>query len=75
MVLLAITDFGLTGKGFLGDYEKTARMKRAATAQDAPRSNLRRRDQTSQHRPARRVARRGPKEGFEPPGRQDRQIK
>jgi len=38
MVLLAITDFGLTGKGFLGDYEKTARMKRAATAQDAPRS-------------------------------------
>jgi pyrroloquinoline quinone (PQQ) biosynthesis protein C len=28
MILLAITDFGLTGKGFLGDYEKTARMKR-----------------------------------------------
>jgi len=32
MVLLAITDFGLTGKGFLGDYEKTARMKRTAAA-------------------------------------------
>ncbi|WP_394835546.1 iron-containing redox enzyme family protein [Pendulispora rubella] len=30
MILLAVTDFGLTGKGFLGDYEKTARMKRAA---------------------------------------------
>ncbi|WP_394824683.1 iron-containing redox enzyme family protein [Pendulispora albinea] len=32
MLLLAITDFGLTGKGFLGDYDKTARMKRAAAA-------------------------------------------
>jgi len=30
MLLLAVTDFGLTGKGFLGDYEKTARMKRTA---------------------------------------------
>lgn len=28
MVILAITDFYLTGKAFLGDYESTARMKR-----------------------------------------------
>ncbi len=28
MVILAITDFHLTGKAFLGDYEATARMKR-----------------------------------------------
>jgi pyrroloquinoline quinone (PQQ) biosynthesis protein C len=27
MVILAITDFGLTGKAFVGDYDKTARMK------------------------------------------------
>ena len=29
MVILAITDFYLTGKAFLGDYESTARMKRS----------------------------------------------
>ncbi|MEY3162691.1 MAG: hypothetical protein RIT25_2685 [Planctomycetota bacterium] len=30
MVILALTDFHLTGKAFLGDYEATARMRRAA---------------------------------------------
>jgi quercetin dioxygenase-like cupin family protein len=29
MVILAITDFYLTGKAFVGDYESTARMKRS----------------------------------------------
>lgn len=29
MVILAITDFGLTGKAFVGDYDRTARLKRA----------------------------------------------
>ena len=29
MVILAVTDFGLTGKAFVGDYHQTARMKRA----------------------------------------------
>jgi quercetin dioxygenase-like cupin family protein len=32
MVILAITDFYLTGKALVGDYESTARMKRAAKA-------------------------------------------
>jgi mannose-6-phosphate isomerase-like protein (cupin superfamily)/pyrroloquinoline quinone (PQQ) biosynthesis protein C len=27
MVILAVTDFGLTGKAYVGDYHKTARMK------------------------------------------------
>ncbi|CAN5732974.1 hypothetical protein BH11MYX4_BH11MYX4_01660 [soil metagenome] len=35
MVLLAVTDFGLTGKGFLGDYDKTARLKHKAPAINA----------------------------------------
>jgi quercetin dioxygenase-like cupin family protein/pyrroloquinoline quinone (PQQ) biosynthesis protein C len=30
MAILAITDFYLTGKAFLGDYDSTARMKRSA---------------------------------------------
>jgi quercetin dioxygenase-like cupin family protein/pyrroloquinoline quinone (PQQ) biosynthesis protein C len=29
MVILAITDHGLTGKAFIGDYDRTARMKKA----------------------------------------------
>jgi gentisate 1,2-dioxygenase len=29
MVILAVTDFGLTGKAYVGDYNKTARMSRA----------------------------------------------
>lgn len=29
MVILAITDFGLTGRTFIGDYHRTARMKRS----------------------------------------------
>jgi mannose-6-phosphate isomerase-like protein (cupin superfamily)/pyrroloquinoline quinone (PQQ) biosynthesis protein C len=29
MVILAVTDFGLTGKAYVGDYHKTARMKSA----------------------------------------------
>jgi quercetin dioxygenase-like cupin family protein/pyrroloquinoline quinone (PQQ) biosynthesis protein C len=29
MVLLAITDYGLTGKAFIGDYHRTARLKAA----------------------------------------------
>lgn len=28
MVLLAVTDYGLTGKAFIGDYDRTARRKR-----------------------------------------------
>ena len=32
MVILAVTDFGLTGKVYLGDYNKTARMKSALEA-------------------------------------------
>jgi pyrroloquinoline-quinone synthase len=35
MVILAVTDFNLTGKVFVGDYEKTARMKRKSSEQDA----------------------------------------
>jgi hypothetical protein len=31
MVILAVTDFGLTGKAYLGDYLKTARMKRTSS--------------------------------------------
>ncbi|MGA0870940.1 MAG: cupin domain-containing protein, partial [Planctomycetota bacterium] len=30
MAILAVTDFYLTGKAFLGDYDATARAKRAA---------------------------------------------
>jgi mannose-6-phosphate isomerase-like protein (cupin superfamily) len=30
MVVLAITDFGLTGAAFVGDYDKTARNKTGA---------------------------------------------
>jgi quercetin dioxygenase-like cupin family protein len=30
MVLLAVTDYGLTAKAFIGDYDRTARMKRIA---------------------------------------------
>ena len=33
MVILAITDFHLTGKAYLGDYESTARMKRGTSPQ------------------------------------------
>ncbi|HYV04352.1 MAG TPA: cupin domain-containing protein, partial [Blastocatellia bacterium] len=29
MVILAVTDFGLTGRAYVGDYSKTARMKNA----------------------------------------------
>ena len=29
MVILAVTDFGLTGRAYVGDYNKTARMKNA----------------------------------------------
>jgi pyrroloquinoline quinone (PQQ) biosynthesis protein C/mannose-6-phosphate isomerase-like protein (cupin superfamily) len=29
MVVLAVTDFGLTGKAYMGDYHKTARMKQS----------------------------------------------
>lgn len=29
MVILAVTDFGLTGKAYVGDYNRTARMKNA----------------------------------------------
>ena len=29
MVILAVTDFGLTGRAYVGDYHKTARMKNA----------------------------------------------
>jgi quercetin dioxygenase-like cupin family protein/pyrroloquinoline quinone (PQQ) biosynthesis protein C len=32
MVMLAVTDFGLTGKAYVGDYNKTARMKSAIEA-------------------------------------------
>ena len=32
MVMLAVTDFGLTGKAYVGDYNKTARMKNAIEA-------------------------------------------
>ncbi|MEY4674845.1 MAG: hypothetical protein RL148_2629 [Planctomycetota bacterium] len=32
MVILAVTDFHLTGKAFLGDYDSTARMKRGDSA-------------------------------------------
>ncbi len=35
MVILAITDFYLTGKAFLGDYEATARAKRGARQESA----------------------------------------
>jgi hypothetical protein len=30
MVILAITDHGLTGKAFIGDYDRTARLKKQA---------------------------------------------
>ena len=30
MVILAVTDFGLTGKAYVGDYNRTARMKNAS---------------------------------------------
>jgi len=36
MVILAVTDFHLTGKAFLGDYEATARSKRATPPNSAP---------------------------------------
>ena len=29
MVILAVTDFGLTRKAYIGDYNKTARMRNA----------------------------------------------
>jgi quercetin dioxygenase-like cupin family protein/pyrroloquinoline quinone (PQQ) biosynthesis protein C len=32
MILLAITDHGLTGKAFVGDYDRTARLKRVGEA-------------------------------------------
>ena len=38
MVILAITDFYLTGRALVGDYESTARMKRAAPSASAPRT-------------------------------------
>jgi quercetin dioxygenase-like cupin family protein/pyrroloquinoline quinone (PQQ) biosynthesis protein C len=31
MIILAVTDHGLTGRAFVGDYDRTARLKRAAT--------------------------------------------
>ena len=33
MVILAVTDYGLTSKAFIGDYLKTARLKRRGTAE------------------------------------------
>ena len=36
MMILAVTDFHLTGKAFLGDYEATARKKRAPQQKIAP---------------------------------------
>jgi gentisate 1,2-dioxygenase len=35
MVILAVTDFGLTGKAYVGDYNKTARMKSASDVPSA----------------------------------------
>jgi quercetin dioxygenase-like cupin family protein/pyrroloquinoline quinone (PQQ) biosynthesis protein C len=32
MIILAITDHGLTGRAFVGDYDRTARLKRASGA-------------------------------------------
>jgi quercetin dioxygenase-like cupin family protein/pyrroloquinoline quinone (PQQ) biosynthesis protein C len=34
MVILAITDHGLTGKAFIGDYDRTARMRKNALESD-----------------------------------------
>jgi mannose-6-phosphate isomerase-like protein (cupin superfamily)/pyrroloquinoline quinone (PQQ) biosynthesis protein C len=36
MVILAVTDYGLTGKAYLGDYLKTARLKQKQATASAP---------------------------------------